>query len=155
MLRYSPSSGQSQSATTQTIIQMFREASGFKITPNKVLIICLLNTIQDKNMMVKVQEQMTENMTWEEVRNIIIKIDNASHLSDIYKQNRTRQYGQSVKPKSCRACGKKGHMVAACTVLKEKLYCKFCDTKNSHNTSACIKRKKIRKRDQIRVKRTK
>ena len=26
--------------------------------------------------------------------------------------------------------------------LKKKLYCKFCDTKNSHNTSACIKKQK-------------
>ena len=54
-----------------------------RLPPHEVLIICLLNTIQDKNMMIKVQEQMTENMTWEEVRNIIIKIDNASRLSDI------------------------------------------------------------------------
>ena len=36
-------------------------------------------------------------------------------------------------------------MSAACTVLKEKLYCKFCDTKNSHNTSACIKKQKEEK----------
>ena len=77
--------------TTQTIIQMFREASGFEITPNEVLVICLLNTIQDKNMMVKVQEQMTKTMTWEEVRNIIIKIDNASRLLDVYKQNKNRK----------------------------------------------------------------
>ena len=66
---------------------MFRECSGFNITPNEVLVICLLNTIQDKLMMVKVQEQMSEMMGWEEVRNIIIKIDNASRLSDMYKQN--------------------------------------------------------------------
>ena len=59
---------------------MFRECSGFDITPQEVLIICLLNTIQDKTMMVKVQEQMTENITWKEVRNIIIKINNASRL---------------------------------------------------------------------------
>ena len=78
---------------------MFREVSGFEITPNKVFVICLLNTIQDKNMMVKVQEQITKTMTWEDVRNNIIKIDNASHLSDVYKQNRTRLYGQSVQPK--------------------------------------------------------
>ena len=45
MLHYSPPQGQSQSATTQTIIQMFRECSGFDITPQEVLIICLLNTI--------------------------------------------------------------------------------------------------------------
>ena len=61
--------------------------------PNKVLVISLLNTIQDKN---KVQEQMTKNMTWEEVRNIIIKIDNASCLLDIYKQNKNRIYGRGV-----------------------------------------------------------
>ena len=65
MLCYSPPQAQSQSATTQMIIQMFRECSRFDITPNKVPIICLLNTIQDKSMMVKVQEQMTENMGWE------------------------------------------------------------------------------------------
>ena len=33
MLRYNPPRGQSQSATTQTITQMFHECSGFDITP--------------------------------------------------------------------------------------------------------------------------
>ena len=84
-------------------------------------------------------------MTWEEVRNIIIKIDNASRLSDVYKQNKNRMWGQSVQPKTCRACGKKGHMVAACTVPKEKLYCKHCNMKSSHNTSACLKKQKEKK----------
>ena len=98
MLRYSPPQGQSQSTTTQTIIQMFSECNGFDITPNEVLIICLLNTIQDKLMMVKVQEQMTENMGWEEVRNIIIKIDNASWLSDVYKQK--QQFSSAMYNKS-------------------------------------------------------
>ena len=63
MLCYSPPQGQSQSATTQTIIQMFRECSGFDITPQEVLIICLLNTIQEKMMYIKLQEQMTETST--------------------------------------------------------------------------------------------
>ena len=85
---------------------MFRECSGFDITPNEVLVICLLNTIQDKSMMVKVQEQMTENMGWEEVRNIIMKIDNASRLLDVYKQKQ-RFSGATVTTKACRACGKK------------------------------------------------
>ena len=85
MLRYSPPQGQSQSATTQTIIQMFSKCSGFDITLKEVLIICLLNTIQEKVMLIKVQEQMTETSTWEEVWNIIIKIDNTSRLLDAYK----------------------------------------------------------------------
>ena len=36
-------------------------------------------------------------------------------------------------------------MSAACTIPKEKLSCKFCDTKNSHNTAACIKKQKADK----------
>ena len=78
LLQYIPPQGQSQSATTQTIVQMFRECSGFEITPAEVLILCLLNTIQEKSVLIKVQEQITETLTWEEVRNLIIKIDNAS-----------------------------------------------------------------------------
>ena len=72
-----------------------------RLPPYKVLIICLLNTIQDKNMMMKVQEQITEHMTWEEVRNIIIKIDNASHLSDVNKQNKNKMWANGVQPKTC------------------------------------------------------
>ena len=144
LLRYSPPQGQSQSATTQTIIQMFRECNGFEITPAEVLIICLLNTIQDKSVLIKVQKQIKETSTWEEVRNLIVKIDNASCLSDTYKQ-KNRFTGATVGSKACRACGKKGHMSAACTVPKEKLFCKFCDTKNSHNTSACIKKQRAEK----------
>ena len=39
----------------------------------------------------------------------------------------------------------KGHMSAAYTVPKEKLFCKHCDTKNSHNTAAYIKKQKADK----------
>ena len=73
MLRYKPPAGQSQTVTTQSVIQMFREANGFDITPKEILIICLLNTIQDKNIMIKVQEHLKETREWEEVRNIIVK----------------------------------------------------------------------------------
>ena len=123
---------------------MFRECNGFEITPAEVLIICLLNTIQEKSVLIKVQEQITETSTWEEVRNLIVKIDNASRLSDTYKQ-KNRFTGATVGTKACRACRKKGHMSAACTVPKEKLFCKFCDTKNLHNTSTCIKKQKAEK----------
>ena len=52
LLRYSPPQGQSQSATTQTIIQMFCECGSFEITPAEVLIICLLNTIQERSVLI-------------------------------------------------------------------------------------------------------
>ena len=45
-------------------------------------------------------------------------------------------------PNPIEPAGKKGHMVVACTVPKEKLYCKHCDMKSSHNTSACLKKQK-------------
>ena len=69
LLQYSPPQGQSQSATTQTIIELFRGCDGFSITPEEVLIICLLNTIQEKSVLIKVQEQISETSTWEQVRN--------------------------------------------------------------------------------------
>ena len=62
VLRYKPPLGQSQTVTTQTIVQMFREVNGIVMTPDEILIICLLNMIQDKNLMIKVQEQLTEDM---------------------------------------------------------------------------------------------
>ena len=110
LLRYSPPQGQSQLATTQTIIQMFRECSGFEITPAEVLIICLLNTIQEKSVLIKVQEQITETSTWEEVRNLIVKIDSTSQLSDTFKPKNCFS-GATVGTKACRACGKKGTYV--------------------------------------------
>ena len=33
-------------------------------------------------------------------------------------------------------------MAITCTVPKNKLNCKYCNTKNSHNTTACIKKQK-------------
>ena len=69
------------------MVQIFREANSFKMTPNEIIIICLLNTIQDKNLMIKVQEQLTEDMDWEQVRNTIVKINSTSPLTDSYRQN--------------------------------------------------------------------
>ena len=56
------------------------------MTPEQTLIICMLNTITDKALMVKVNENLQEGMTWMEVRNIIVKLDRAAHLSDVYRQ---------------------------------------------------------------------
>ena len=36
-------------------------------------------------------------------------------------------------------------MSAACTVPKDTLFCKHCDTKNSHNTAVYIKKQKADK----------
>ena len=91
--------------------------------------------------MIKVQDQNTEDMDWEQVRNIIIKIDNESRLYDSYKK-RERIYANGAQPKICRACGKKGHMTAICLVPKDKLYCKHSNLKNSRNTSARFKKQK-------------
>ena len=68
--------------TTQTVVELFRNCDGFAIKPEEVLIICLLNTIQEKSVLVKVQENINETTTWENVRNLIVKIDSTSHISD-------------------------------------------------------------------------
>ena len=130
--------------TTQTLVQMFRESEGFIMRPEETLIICMLNTITDKQLMVKVQENITEDMEWTEVRNVIVKLDRAAHLSDVYYQT-NRMHASAAQIKSCRACGKKGHMSALCNVPKNKLSCTHCNLKGSHNTNACLKKQKANK----------
>merc|ERR1711954_584928 len=146
LFRYSPPQGQSQSATTQTVVELFRNCDGFTITPEEVLIICLLNTIQEKSVLVKVEEAIDSTTTWETVRNLIVKIDSTSRISDEFKQRKLRASGAAAGVKACRACGKKGHMTASCTVPKSQLKCKFCETEKSHNTAACLKKKRMRRK---------
>ena len=114
------------------------------MTPEETLIICMLNTITDKALMVKVNENLTDGMSWMEVRNIIVKLDRAAHLSDVYCQT-NRMHANAAQSKSCRACGKSGHMSASCNVAKTKLNCTYCNLKGSHNTNACLKKKKANK----------
>ena len=139
MLRYKPPSGQSQTVTTQHLIQMFCECEGFAMTPEETLIICMLNTITNKDLMVEVNENLRDNMTWMDVRNIIVKLDWAAYISNAYRQT-NRMYANAAQNKSCRACGKSGHMTASCKVDKTKLNCTFCELKGSHNTNACLKK---------------
>ena len=80
-------------------------------------------------------------MDCKEVRNIIVKLDRAAHLSDTYHQN-NRMYANTAQTKACKACGKKGHMTASCPVPKTKLNCKHCNMKESH---ALKKRKKTKR----------
>ena len=54
------------------------------MTPEETLIIVMLNTITNKELMVKVNENLRDNMAWTGVRNIIVKLDRAAHLSDQY-----------------------------------------------------------------------
>ena len=89
--------------------------------------------------MVKVNENLTDGMSWMEVRNIIIKLD-----SDVYHQTNI-MHANAAQSKSCRACGKSGHMSASCNIAKTKLNCTYCDLKGSHNTNACLKKKKANK----------
>merc|ERR1712120_19344 len=143
LLRHSPPQGQSQSQTTQTVVELFRNCDGFNIKPEEVLIICLLNTIQEKSVLIKVQEAIDATTSWETVRNMIVKIDSTSRISDEFKQrNKLKFSGATTGVKACRACGKKGHMAASCTVPKAQLKCKYCETEKSHNTAACLKKKK-------------
>merc|ERR1712082_596798 len=89
LFQYSPHQGQSQSATTQTVVELFRNCKGFSITPEEVLIICLLNTIQEKSVLVKVQEAIDSKTTWETVRNLIVKIDSTSRISDEFNNEKS------------------------------------------------------------------
>ena len=114
------------------------------MTPEETLIICMLNTIQDKNMMIKVQENITEDMPWTEVRNVIVKFDRAAHLRNVYRQT-NQMHASAVQSKSCRACRKKGPMSASFTVPKNKLNCNHCNLKGSHNSNACLKKQKADK----------
>ena len=63
------------------MVHMFHEADMFGIIGEDVLIISMLNTIQNKTIMIKVQEQLTDRIDWETVRNNIFKIDNKAFLS--------------------------------------------------------------------------
>merc|ERR1712240_633057 len=124
---------------------MFREAEGFDMTPEETLMICMLNTITDKPLIIKVNENIVEGMDWTDVRNIIVKLDRAAHLSDVYRQT-NRMHANAAQIKSCRVCGKTGHMSASCNIPKTKLNCSHCNLKGSHTTSACLKKKKVNKK---------
>ena len=84
---------------------MFRECEGFAMTPEETLIIVMLNTITNKELMVKVNENLRDDMTWMDVRSISVKFDRAAHLSDAYF-NTNRMHAIAAQNKSCRACGK-------------------------------------------------
>ena len=55
VLCYKPPAGQTQTVTTQTVVQMFREARMWEQTPDDLMKAILLNTIQSKDMMVMIQ----------------------------------------------------------------------------------------------------
>ena len=76
-----------------------------------------------------------------DVRNIIVKLDRAAHLSDVYRQT-NRMHANAAQNMSSRACGKSGHMSASCNIAKTKLNCTYCNLKGSHNTNAYLKKKK-------------
>ena len=112
---YKPPQGQSQTLTMQTMIQMFREAHLWDIIPKQLMKIILLNIIQTKDMMTKVQERLKEGDNWEMVRNHIIMLDRANAMSNDYMNPpRNRQDGASAqvrnKKDTCLACGRKGHL---------------------------------------------
>ena len=81
VVRYRPPPGQTQTQTIQTIMQMFREADFWNMTPEQLCKVILLNTVQTTDLMVKVQERLKETDDWEVVRNHIIMLDQASTMT--------------------------------------------------------------------------
>ena len=63
VLRYKPPQGQSQTLTKQTVIQIFCKANLHDVNPDQLMKVVLLNTIQTKDMMTKVQERLEEHDT--------------------------------------------------------------------------------------------
>ena len=51
-------------------------------------------------MMIKVQEHLKETIDWKEVRNIIVKLNKESHLSDSYWQI-NKMHASVVQSKAC------------------------------------------------------
>ena len=84
-------------------------------------------------------------MDWTGARNVIVKLDRAAHLSNVYCQT-NRMHANAAQTKSCRAYGKNGHMSASCNIPKTKLNCSHWNLKGSHTTSACLKKKKANKK---------
>ena len=68
VVRYRPPQGQTQTLTTQTVIQMFREAQFWDVVPEQILKVILLNNIQTKDVITMVQERLRETDDWEVVK---------------------------------------------------------------------------------------
>ena len=140
VLRLKGSGGQTQTHLTQTAIEMFRQANMFEITPEDLMKIVLLHTIQDKSIMIKVLENMGPRDRWQEVRDSIIRIDRVNTMGGAYLSTQTKQTGASVQPgkgKTCDTCGRKGHLKITCRIPKEKLKCTHCKNEGSHAMVAC------------------
>ena len=58
VFHYKPLSRQSQTLTTQTVVQMFNETKMFEITLDELLYVVLLNTVQVTAIMTKMQERL-------------------------------------------------------------------------------------------------
>merc|ERR1712112_135203 len=104
--------GMSQTQTVQTVLQMYRDADYWKITPEELCKVFLLNSVQTENTMVKVNEQLEETDEWNQVGDYIITVDRAEALSKNYlnnpKNNKQSYSGATVQTKiKCLACVRK------------------------------------------------
>ena len=60
VLRYKGPHGQTQTAITQTVISMFRDAKMHNMNTDELLQVVLLNTVQTSAMMTRIQEKIDE-----------------------------------------------------------------------------------------------
>ena len=149
VIRYRPPPGQTQTQAIQQILQMYREADYWNITPEQLCKVILLNAVQTNDLMVTVQERLDEKDDWEVVRNHIITLDRASAMSKDFLNNPggRRESGalaQVNRKTQCMACGRKGHKQSDCKVDKNKLQCTYCKSTKSHMTKVCQKKKKYK-----------
>ena len=93
------------------MLQMYRDAEYWNITPEQLCKVLLLNSIQTDSMMTKVNEKLEETDDWEIVKDHIITLDRAAALASNYlnnprgKRNESGALAQTGKKVQCMACG--------------------------------------------------
>ena len=152
VIRYKPAQGTSQTQAVQTMLQMFRDADYWAITPEQLCKVFLLNTIMTDSMMVKVNEKLEETDDWSDVKDHIITVDRAEALAKNYlnqPRGRRHETGALVQGKKtqCLACGRRNHAMAECKIDKARLQCSYCKSKGSHMTKVCQKKARDKKKN--------
>merc|ERR1712080_383925 len=81
---YKSPQGQSITQVVQNVVSMFRDARMNDMTPDDNLQIILLNIVKDPVMMSRLQEQIHEFRSAEDVKRAIFALDRAKSLTPSY-----------------------------------------------------------------------
>ena len=141
-LRYRGPPGQSQTATTNSTMQLYRNAEMHMMSGEDIMKLGAINSVTDREIMKELTKDLRNLTTYQEIVERITLLDKSNVISNSLLETQKKHYSYQVnsafKKIRCQRCGKTDHNIKECKIKPEDIKCDHCQI-TGHLKKVCRK----------------